>query len=176
MCAMLPPMSCSSGMALVSASSLPPHMIESDPALAPTSPPDTGASSANTLPAWACSAILSARLGVEVVMSTSTPPGLSEARTPSCPRVTDSTSEGAPTMVNTMSAPAAASFGEAQSLAPADTRSSHLEAVRLYTLQLWPPSRRWRHMCFPMTPTPTHATRIPMPPTQARCLVPGVAD
>eukprot|EP00964_Phaeocystis_antarctica_P096456 scaffold62727_cov62-Phaeocystis_antarctica.AAC.7 len=69
-------------------------------------------------------------------MSTSTPPGLSEARTPSCPRVTDSTSEGAPTMVNTTSASAAASFGEAQSVAPADTRSSHLEAVRLNTLQL----------------------------------------
>lgn len=46
------------------------------PSLAPISPPDTGQSRVPTLCAFASSAILLARLGVDVVKSHSIDPGL----------------------------------------------------------------------------------------------------
>ena len=75
----------------------PPHMMDRVPALAPRSPPVTGASTEWTPFAAAFSAICTARVGVEVVMSTIAPPSLRFASTPSGPRITDSTSLGYPT-------------------------------------------------------------------------------
>eukprot|EP00967_Tisochrysis_lutea_P143960 scaffold268208_cov37-Tisochrysis_lutea.AAC.1 len=78
--------------------------MESVAALAPMSPPETGASSAATPCTAAHAATVRASDGVEVVISISIAPGLSPANTPVGPRMTSSTSDGAPTMVKTTSA------------------------------------------------------------------------
>lgn len=101
MCLIVLPMSSRYGAAFNMASSVPPHMMDSVPALAPTSPPETGASIAKHPAAAAASAMVTARLGVEVVISTRSPPGFRLASTPSEPSVTDSTSAGVPTIVKT---------------------------------------------------------------------------
>ena len=135
-------------------------MMESVPAFAPTSPPETGASMAIQPAFAALLAMATAREGVDVVISTRRPPGLRLASTPSGPNVTDSTSSGVPTMVNTTSASFAAALGDGASTAPLATRSAHLAAVRLKTAALCPPFMRCPHMCLPITPTPIHATFI----------------
>merc|ERR1711903_265067 len=112
------PMHSRSGATASTAGSSPPAKMVSVPFLAPMSPPDTGQSSAAQPFEVAAAAISTASAGSEVVMSTMMPPGLRFARMPSSPRMTDRTSEGYPTMVNTTSEFLATSPGELASTAP----------------------------------------------------------
>ena len=72
----------------------PPIMIDSRASLAPTSPPETGASTEWTPLAFAASAISTASAGSLVVMSTRTEPDFAPARAPCSPRITSRTSLG----------------------------------------------------------------------------------
>ena len=96
-----------SGHTRATSSSLPPIMIDSAAFFAPTSPPETGASTAPTRFPVAASAISTASDGSLVVMSTSTEPADAPARAPSSPRKTSRTSAGKPTMAMVTSLAAA---------------------------------------------------------------------
>lgn len=100
---------------------------------APRYPPDTGASTAEHDLAAAAVSISTARVGSDVVMSTSIPPGRRRESTPS---VTDLTSDGNPTMVKTTSDWEATSAGELARWAPWSIRDWALEMVRLKTVSL----------------------------------------
>ena len=71
-----------SGITVATAASSPPIMIDSARLRAPTSPPETGASTALQPWATARSLISRASVGSVVVMSTSRPPGFAPARMP----------------------------------------------------------------------------------------------
>ena len=104
---MVSPIASKHGRTASNTSAGPPTMIDSDPLRAPTSPPDTGASSVCTPREAATSAISTAKEGALVVMSTSTAPGRAPPRAPAGPSTTSRTSLGKPTMENTTSLAAA---------------------------------------------------------------------
>src|SRR5215211_3288417 len=91
------------GLALSKSSSSPPTMIESVPFLAPTSPPETGASSIPTPLSLAVRASSRARGGEEVLISTMSEPSLAPSNKPPSPATTSSTSDGPGSMVMLMS-------------------------------------------------------------------------
>jgi hypothetical protein len=86
------PMASNSGCTRAQASASPPTMMVSVPAIAPGSPPDTGASSASTPRADRRAAIDCAAAGAIVLMSMWMWPGAAPSATPSGPSVTCSTS------------------------------------------------------------------------------------
>eukprot|EP01139_Manchomonas_bermudensis_P006200 Amastigsp_a176671_8.p2 type:complete len:133 gc:universal Amastigsp_a176671_8:318-716(+) len=94
MCTMFLPTHWNTGRTASKTCRSPPTMIESRASRAPTSPPDTGASSECTPRSAAALAIRTASDGSDVVRSTTIVPGRAPARTPFGPRYTDSTSEG----------------------------------------------------------------------------------
>ena len=87
-------------------------MIDSRASRAPTSPPETGASTLCTPIFLAASAISTASDGSLVVMSTSDRARRLPASAPSGPRITVRTSAGKPTMVKTTSDSSATALGE----------------------------------------------------------------
>ncbi|BAH91293.1 Os01g0742350 [Oryza sativa Japonica Group] len=126
------PISLNRGARRATTAASPPAKMESVALRAPRSPPETGASTAAQLLAAAASAISAARVGSEVVMSTSNPPGARPARAPvEGSREVERTSEGKPTMRKMTSAAAAAARGLSARVAPRETSPSALEAVRL---------------------------------------------
>ncbi len=89
----------------------PPIIIDNRASRAPTSPPDTGASKLNTPRSSARAAIVSAKDGSLVVMSTSTEPGFARLSVPFGPRTTSFTSLGYPTIVKMTSLACATAAG-----------------------------------------------------------------
>ena len=108
-------------------------MMDSRASRAPTSPPETGASTACAPDSSARRAISTASEGSLVVMSTSNAPGRHAPSTPDGPSTTSRTSSGNPSMVNTTSAFAATSAGSSAQRAPASSRASALARVRVWT-------------------------------------------
>src|SRR5438105_7793220 len=107
-------------------------MIVSDALLAPTSPPDTGASRYSQASALMRAANSLVAIGEMELMSTTVLPGDSPAATPLGPNSTASTSVVAGTIVMTTSLRAATSFPSAHAMPPAATSSDGT------------PEREWR--------------------------------
>ena len=93
-----------------------------------------------------------------VDMSTTIAPAVAPWMTPFSPRTTASTSGVSLTQVMTMSAPRAASFGEAARRAPALATGSSRSRLRLYTVTSCPALRMFKAMAAPMVPMPMNAT------------------
>ena len=106
-------------------------MIDSVLLRAPTSPPETGASTALQPLAAARAWISRASVGSVVVMSTNSVPAFAPARTPCSEKYTSRTSCGNPTIVKTTSDEAATAAGESAQAAPAAISCSAFARVRL---------------------------------------------
>ena len=131
---MVVPIASKHGRTASNTSAGPPTMIDSDPLRAPTSPPDTGASSECTPRAAATSAISTAKEGSLVVMSTRTDARPGTAEGPASPSSTSRTSLGKPTMENTTSLAAATSSGVSAHRAPCASSSPARRRVLVVTV------------------------------------------
>ena len=154
------PIACQHGFRASTTSASPPIIIDSRASCAPTSPPETGASTLATPLAFAASWISTANDGSLVVMSTSTLPASQPARAPSGPSTTSRTSRGKPTMLKITSLRSATDFGVSAQVAPCSRTESAVSRVRVYTVAEKPRSMRWAHMLRPMTPRPIHPMRV----------------
>jgi hypothetical protein len=85
------------------------------------------------------------------------PASLGLGGAPLSPSVTPRSASGSATIVNTTSAPAAASRGEAATGAPS---ASAFSRVRFQTVSSWPAARRRAAMREPIAPRPIHATSV----------------
>ena len=135
----------------------PPTMIDSTPSMAPGSPPETGASSGFRPFSLACSARSVATSGRMVEKSIQVAPAAAEARMPSSPSSTFSTSGESGTMVMMTSAPSTASAMVAAACPPASARASALAGVRLKPRTVKPALTRFLAMGRPMIPSPMNA-------------------
>ena len=135
-------------------------MMVSVPAMAPGSPPDTGASSATTPRSDRRAAIDCAAAGAMVLMSMWMWPALAPSATPSAPSVTCSTSGASATMLIVIDARRATSAALAQSPAPASSSGCIDSRRRLHTCTRWPALMRLRAMGRPMRPSPMNPTSI----------------
>ncbi len=153
------PMAASTGRARSTSPASPPTKMVSVAFLAPSEPPETGAS---TMPIprsrrRAANAVVAD--GEIVEQSTSRPPAASPSATPSGPNTTASTSGVSETQVTTMSAARAASDGEAASVPPSASRSAARPGVRFHAVTGNPALRRLAAIATPMVPSPTNAIR-----------------
>ena len=133
-------------------------MIDSVPALAPTSPPLTGASSMLPPRAATCSPIRRAAAAAIVLMSMTSTPGFAPAITPFSPSTTDSTSGASGSMVMTMSLASPTSAGDAAARAPAAASSSIAAWLRLNTVTGKPAFNRFSAIGLPIRPRPITPT------------------
>src|SRR5438067_5871147 len=136
-------------------------MIESRASIAPTSPPDTGASSV-WKGGWffsARSANSLVRCGEIVLMSTASSPSWAPAATPSAPNSTASTSGESTTIVTTMSERCATSRGVRATAMPSLASGSARASVRFVTVTSNPALRALRAMGAPMIPVPMRPMR-----------------
>ena len=163
---MLVPMHSSTGRARSRSAAAPPTMMVSAAFMAPSDPPETGASRNATPPAASSAAISRVASGLMVDMSTTSAPGSAPWITPVGPRSTARTSGVSLTMVMMISAPWAASRGEPAATAPWATTGSIRFGVRLKTVTWWPPLRMFTAMGPPMVPSPMKPTRIMNSPSR----------
>ena len=136
----------------------PPTMMDKVPAIAPPSPPLTGASSM-----WACFslrrvAIIRVACGEMVLISMTTASGRILSITPFSPRMTLSTSGVSETIVITTGLFPATSLGVFAVLAPSAARRSAFAVVRLYTVTSNPAFIKLRAIGIPMMPRPINPT------------------
>src|SRR6266566_2547111 len=155
------PRTSKSGMARLASASSPPTMIARRASIAPTSPPETGASSV-----WNGGRCAAARFaisrdaaGLMVLMSIARRPGCAPDAMPSGPKVTASTSGELVTIVTTMSERSATSFGVRTTVAPASARGFARSSVRFVTVTGKPALMAFRAIGEPMIPSPTKPTR-----------------
>ena len=149
------PMQASTGLTLSKAAASPPTMMVSPPLIAPTSPPDTGASSIVRPFSAIRAAIAWAAAGAMVLMSTKISPGFAPSATPPAPSATCSTSAASETIENTTSQPAATSAALPAPLAPASSSGAIDSARRAHTVSSNPPLRMLSAIGRPMMPRPT---------------------
>ena len=123
-----------------SASDLPPTMIESVPAFAPVSPPETGASSSCTPRSDSRAPISRVTDGLIVLMSITTAPAASPpiaARSASPPGPSTSTSRTSPlsvTIVTSTSDASATARGDSAATAPSAVQASTPARLRFQTV------------------------------------------
>lgn len=151
------PIASNTGFTRSNTAGLPPTMIESVALIAPTSPPDTGASSMSIPRARRRSAKDRVDTGEIVLMSTTTEPGLAPSATPCAPNSTCSTSGVSDTITMTMSACAAASAMLPQPTQPASTGPAMVSGRRPCTNTVCPAFLRLTAMGRPMMPMPMNA-------------------
>ena len=130
-------------------------MMVSAAFFAPTSPPDTGASTYSQPSSLMRFANFFVSIGEIELMSTTILPRVSPSATPFAPNSTFSTSGVSGTMVMMMSAFCATSFALAHALPPAAV-SSCGTPLRLCRKSVWPPLMRFSAMGLPMMPRPTN--------------------
>src|SRR6516225_6309626 len=157
------PISSNSGLTLSKAACGPPTMIVSEAALAPTSPPETGASRYSQPSAVMRRAKSLVAIGEMELMSTTILPGVSPSATPLLPNSAASTCGVSGTMVITTSELAATSLPDAQTFAPPPVSSSGT-LPRSKTESACPPFSRCPAMGRPMIPRPINPTFISQPP------------
>src|SRR6266513_3370430 len=155
------PRASKSGIARFTSASAPPTMIARRAAIAPTSPPGTGASSVRNDGWFAAARFAISRdaAGLIVLMSIARRSGCAPAAMPSAPKVTASTSGELVTIVTTMSDRAATSRGVRTTVAPAFSKGFARSSVRLVTVTGNPAPRAFRAIGAPMIPSPTKPTR-----------------
>src|SRR5213594_2531810 len=136
-------------------------MIASRASIAPTSPPETGASSV-----WKGGRLAAARFaisrdaaGLIVLMSIARRPSWAPAAMPSGPKVTASTSGELVTMVTTTSERSATSRGVRATVAPSSSSGFARASVRFVTVTGRPALIAFRAIGAPMIPSPTKPTR-----------------
>src|SRR5262245_18146234 len=154
------PIAANTGCARANTSGSPPAMIDSVPAIAPCSPPDTGASRKPTPAAAQRAASVRAVSGAIVLVSITTRPRAAPVRTPSGPVTTSSTSGPSGRQVTTASAAAATAAGVSAARAPSSTRGSTRARRLPWTTTSWPALSRLRAMGAPMMPRPITPTRM----------------
>jgi hypothetical protein len=135
-------------------------MMDSEPAIAPASPPDTGASSICTDCRARRAAQARAVDGEIVLWSITREPGASPSAAPPAPNSTCSTSASAVTMVISASQCAASAVGESNAAAPSPTSGAMLAGRRACTATGNPARSRFRAIGRPITPRPITPTRI----------------
>src|SRR5258707_259545 len=160
------PSASNSGRARSTSASSPPIMIERRASIAPSWPPDTGASRVVKPFSFARSANARDATGEMLLMSMTRSPGCAPAAMPSGPNVTVSTSGAFVTIVTTMSERSATSRGVLATVAPSAFSASAFASVRFVTVTGNPALSAFRAIGSPMIPRPTK----PM-----RCLVLSVA-
>lgn len=150
------PMRSNSGLTRANTSSGPPTMMDSVAFLAPTSPPETGASRY-----WAPMASMRrakslVATGEMELMSTTTLPllPLRPAATPSSPNSTFSTSGVSGSIRKMMSARSATPRAVVHWVALLSAICAGI-LPRVFTKSWWPAARRWPAMGAPMMPRPT---------------------
>jgi hypothetical protein len=151
------PMRSNSGFTRSNACRVPPHMMVRLAALAPTWPPDTGASTYAHSSARIRSANAFVSTGEMELMSTTTLPALSPSATPLGPNSTAATSGVSGTIVMTTSARSATSLPLAHAVPPASV-SADGTPERLCRNSSWPPLMRCSAMGAPMIPRPMKPT------------------
>ena len=142
------------GFALLKVPSSPPHIKLRVPALAPPTPPETGASRNGICLASACSATPRAVSGEMVDESITKVPSGRDASKPSSPRYTASTCLPAGSMVITHSAPLAASWAVSAVFAPSETSAATASFDRSNTVTSCPAFTRLLAIGPPMLPRP----------------------
>ena len=162
-CVMFLPISCRSGSILAKVASVPPTMMVSEAALAPTSPPLTGASRYSQPRALIFCANSFVAMGEMLLMSTTVLPAVKPPATPCAPKSTFSTSGVSGTMVKTTSARCATSVALAQATAPASSRACGTW-LRVVTKSSCPAARRCPAMGAPMMPNPMNPSFMSMSP------------
>src|SRR2546423_4118475 len=155
------PSASKSGIARFTSVSSPPTMIARRASIAPTSPPETGASSVRNGGRLAAARFANSReaIGLIVLMSIASRSGRAPAAMPSGPKVTDSTSGELVTMVTTRSERSATSRGVRTTVAPAAPSDFARSSVRLVTVTGKPARMAFRAIGAPMIPSPTKPTR-----------------
>ena len=129
-------------------------MMDRVPAIAPVSPPLTGASSMSAPFSLSAAAMVRVAEGEMVLMSMTTEPGLMPSMIPPSPRITFSTSGVSVTIVMITSDLLAVSFGLSAQTAPSDSSCPARDFVRVFTVQAYPAFIRLRHIGSPMMPSP----------------------
>ena len=153
------PSASKTGIALRTSASSPPTMMESRASIAPTSPPETGASRVRTPFAPARSLTRRSTSGEMVLMSIHSCPAFAPSIAPSLPKSTASTSGEFVTMMTSTSTSRARSRGVAAAFAPSFARASAFARVRFHTVRGKPAFRRFRAIGEPMIPSPMTPTR-----------------
>jgi len=128
--------------------------MERVPAIAPLSPPETGASSIS-MSFWA--RVVARRRVVEaamLLMSMTKLPALAPCMRPLSPKMICSTSGVSETIVIIMSVCSATALGEVQAVAPACVNGCVISGRRACTQSAWPAWRRLRAIGRPMMPRP----------------------
>src|SRR6266550_5017897 len=150
-----------SGITRATSASSPPIMIASRASIAPTSPPDTGASSVRKGGRFAAARFARSRVaaGLIVLMSIARSPSCAPLAIPSAPNMTASTSGVLVTIVTTMSLRAATSRGVCTTVAPESASGFARSIVRFVTVTANPAFRALRAIGAPMIPRPTNPTR-----------------
>ena len=148
------PMARKAGIARSTWLAFPPTMMLRVPLAAPSLPPLMGASSISTPCSPSRFESCRVALGLIVLMSTTSDPGLTPELTPLSPRITSSTSGVSLTQVMTMSDFKATSARSSPATAPASTRGPIRDAVRFHTRTGSPASRRFATIPRPMIPRP----------------------
>src|SRR2546429_1798160 len=155
------PSASKSGIARFTSVSSPPTMIARRASIAPTSPPETGASSVRNGGRLAAARFANSReaIGLIVLMSIASRSGRAPAAMPSGPKVTDSTSGELVTIVTTRSDRSATSRGVRTTVAPSFSKGFARSSVRFVTVTGNPAFRAFRAIGAPMIPSPTKPTR-----------------
>jgi len=151
-----------------SVASGPPTMMDSVPAMAPLSPPLTGASSISMPASPNRPAMRRVTAGEMVDMSITTSPGRPASTMPPGPRATCSTSGESDTMVMTTSERSATSRGQEASTALSLTSSSMPGRLRFHTVSEYPAFSRLRAIGRPIMPSPMKPMRSAMS-SSCRC-------
>src|SRR5512139_2490572 len=173
---MFVPIALSTGLTRSNTAGLPPTMIDSVALIAPTSPPETGASSMSMPRACSFSAMWRVAVGEIVLMSTTTDPGLAPSITPLSPNRTCSTSVVSDTMTMMISPCAAASAIDAHPAQPASSGGVMVSGRRPCTNTTCPALCRLMAMGLPMMPMPMNAMFIVVLPRPSVGLVLLVHD
>src|SRR5438445_670166 len=155
------PSASKTGIARFTSFSSPPIMIERRASIAPSSPPETGASSVRNSGRFAAARFANSRVaaGEIVLMSIASKPSCAPAAMPSGPKVTVSTSGELVTMVMTMSLRSATSRGVRMTVAPASPSGFARSRVRFVTVTAKPALGALRASGAPMIPRPTNPGR-----------------
>jgi len=134
----------------------PPTMIVNVPLRAPTSPPETGASSMPHSISVSLSATCSVASGLMVVISTTSEPGCKPSASPSFPNSTCSTSGVSLSIVMMSSQRSASSGREFATSAPAFRNGCVFSLVRFQTHRSNPSFNKLSDIDFPMMPSPAN--------------------
>ena len=130
----LPPITCSRGSQALKTPSSPPTMTARVPAMAPGSPPLTGASRNSTPLSAQAAPIFCDMEGAMLLMSMITDPGSAPSSTPSGPRIARSESAESGSMVMVRALPLAALAGDDAAVAPSVANSSTGSPMMSYTV------------------------------------------